>query len=234
MRTSMMGYAPIFVAMAAANALAASATFVAPDGTAECTLSGIQVTANGNATMTVTGCAPFTDGPPTEPPPPPPPPPTTGDVVLFDLTPDRNRVFVPGCIDGRDWRTTDCEYNGSAKYGRLYAARFQLGANDSIGLKLDRAETGEDSAEFLGVVSTSPGLIYSADGKCVLSAPAQSVQVADAIYAENSTFTIPGIGTFAGPSYCVMPSGVPLYLTFTPVLSGCGENLICRAQLVDR
>lgn len=229
-----MRYSPIFAAILAANAWAATATFRAPGGEANCTLEAISVTSAGNATMTVTGCAPFGGpGPTPTPTPPPPPPPGNTDLVVFDLTPDRNRVFIPGCIGGQDWLHTDCEYNGSAKYGRIYAARFQLGANDSVGLKIDRAETGENSAEFMGVVSTVPGLIYSADAWCVASPPAQSVQVADAIYAANASVAIPGIGGI-DPNLCVMPAGVDLYFSFTPVLSGCGENLICRAQLVDR
>lgn len=211
-----MRYSPIFAALLAANAWAASATFRAPGGEAVCTLEAITVSASGNATMTVTGCAPF-GGPgptPTPTPTPPPPPPGNPDLVVFDLTPDRNRVFIPGCIDGQDWRTTDCEHNGSARYGRIYAARFQLGTNDAVGLKIDRAETGEDSAEFLGVVSTVPVLIYSADARCVLSAPAQSVMVADAVYAANASISIPGIGGI-DPNLCVMPVGQDAFLSFT-------------------
>lgn len=232
---------PLFVALFYASALAhaAVATFIAPDGSVVCTLGSVQVNAAGNATMTVTGCKAFD----CEIQPPQPPPVVTGDpgsgvwapnnkTTIFDLSKTSNRTFVPGCIDGQSWNTTNCEYQSGLVAGHIYGARTRVGVNGNKLLKIERAETGEASSSVHGVVSQEPGAVVTSNPKCAFTSSSQSIEIQDSVWAANSQIDIGGV--VYDFSTCVMPANAPLYLNFTPDDGRCGNSIECRVQVIER
>lgn len=230
-----------------AAASAEIATIVYPDGPQDCQFEALQVSPS-TLVLAVSGCARGSQ-PPTPTPPPPAPPPsgdpghglwtTPGGVIVFDLSASSNRTFLPGCIDGRDWKTSNCEYEGGLAAGVAYAARVRLGRNTTQTLKFDLAETGEASSEVRGALSSIPGDLQSQAPNCLFGGARQRITLADTEYASAVVpITIPvppGFPPIPGlepKPMCVVPADTLLYLNFTPADPDCGDGILCRAQLI--
>lgn len=246
MKLLSFGIAVAIGVMVAAVASAEVATIVYPDGPQDCQFEALQVSPS-NLTLAVSGCY---RSPQSPSPPPPPPPPVSGDpgsgvwvspggTIVFDPSTMSNRTFLPGCIDGRDWKTSNCEYEGGLAAGVSYAARVRLGRNTTRTFKFDLAEAGEVSSEVRGALSSIPGDLQSQAPNCLFGGTKQRITVADAEYAEAvGTINIPVVpglppipGTEPEPM-CVVPADTLLYLSFTPFDPRCGKNILCRALLI--
>lgn len=246
-----MKFNPLFIAaaiglMAGVSASAEIATIVYPDGPQDCQFEALQVSPS-NLTLAVSGCY-RSPQPPS--PPPSPPPSVSGDpgsgvwvspggTVVFDPSPTSNRTFLPGCIDGRDWKTSNCEYEGGLAAGGTYAARVRLGRNTAKTFKFDLAEAGEASSEVRGALSSIPGDLQSQAPNCLFGGAKQRIVVADAEYADAGGSinipVVPGLPPIPGAApepMCVVPADTLLYLSFTPSDPGCGQSLLCRALLI--
>ncbi len=169
-------------------------------------------------------------------------PPGQQNVIVFDLSPTSNRLFVPGCINGEDWQTTGCGHNGSLQSGTTYAARItfpssHLGKvpdqNNTDRYKIDRAEAGETSGGGVaqGAVTTTPGEITASDPHCQIG-PENGFTI-DIARTNSCPTTLPTGGTINPcEGYCVVPENTQLYLSFRPQQT-CGSTDICRVQLLD-
>lgn len=233
--------------MVGVAASAEIATIVYPDGPQDCQFEALQVSPT-NLTLRVSGCNLSAQPPPPTPPPPAPPPSgdpghglwtTPGGVIVFDFSPTNNRTFLPGCIDGRDWERSNCEYEGGLVAGVTYAARVRVGRNASQNLKFDLAETGEASSEVYGALSSIPGDLQSQAPNCLFGGARQRITLADAEYAAavgpimiSVPPGFPPIPGLAPEPMCVVPADTQLYLNFTPANPDCGSTILCRAQLI--
>lgn len=238
-----------FVAIIAGclSALADTARIEFPDGAKECAFQALTVSPS-NTTLTVSGCYLGGQSPPSVPPPPVSGDPGSGvwvtptGVTVFDLSASSNRTFVPGCIDGRNWQQTDCEYSGSMKAGAIYAARVRVPRNSHVNLKFDRAETGEvdGGSGVRGALSSIPGDTQTGTPSCIFGEVDPYLSVADTENAAASAAAdvcslLPpelrgGCQPIEPP--CVVAPDTVYYLNFTPTLSGCGSGSECRVQLI--
>lgn len=227
-------------------ALADTARIDFPDGSKDCTFQALTVSPS-NTTLTVFGC--YLGGPTSHP----PPPPVSGDpgsgiwvtptgVTVFDLSPSSNRNFIPGCIDGRNWQQTNCEYDGSLKAGKIYAARIRVSRDGGLNLKFDRAETGEvdGGSGVRGALSSIPGDTQTGTPACLFGEIDPYITVADQVRAASLAANdfcalLPpelrgGCQPIEPP--CVAAADAVYYLNFTPTLPSCGNGAECRVQLI--
>lgn len=214
-----------------------------PDGTKECTFQALTVSPS-SATLTVSGC--YLGG--TAEPHTTPPPPVSGDpgsgvwvtptgVIVFDLSANSNRTFVPGCIRGENWNSTNCEYDGSLKAGQIYAARVKVPRSGQMNLKFDRAETGEadGGSGVRGALSSIPGDTQTGSPACVFGAVDPYITVSTSAGDQDFCSFLPadlrgGCQPVEPP--CSVVADTLYYLNFTPTLPSCGNGAECRVQLI--
>lgn len=224
--------------------LADTARIDFPDGTKDCTFQALNVSPS-NTTLTVSGC--YLGGTVEQP----PPPSVSGDpgsgvwvtptgVAVFDLSPNSNRTFIPGCIRGENWVTTNCEYDGSLKFGQTYAARVKIPRSGQMNLKFDRAETGEadGGSGVRGALSSIPGDIQTGSPACVFGALDPYITVIDQAVATATvdfcSLLPPELRNGCRPiePACAVAADTTYYLNFTPTLASCGGGSECRVQLI--
>lgn len=138
---------------------------------------------------------------------------------------------MPGCIDGQDWRT-GCPYNGGIAYGQVFGARVKLSEKTTRVVKVDRAETGEDSAAVRGALSAVPGATSATDPRCIFNPINQQLEIQDTVAAKefDAAWAAFGLANTA----CVVPSGVQLYFNFTADDQRCGNGFECRVQVISQ
>lgn len=185
-----------------------------------------------------------TPEPSPSPTPTPTPPPNFGDpgsglwisptgVVVFDPSSTSNRTFIPGCIRNENFLTSDCEYNGSMKFGTKYAIRISIESGEIISGKFDRAEAQEQFSGVVGALSTIPGDITPINPKCSFEEISPYF-----LYSEQSQqvceFNInKGIIECKDmQNSCNISPDILYYINFTPTQPSCGTTVDCRVQFI--
>lgn len=236
--------------------LTAATTFVAanpieintPSTVLKCAYSNLSIDNVGKISVnTLTECTTPSTQPPINPPVITPPPvtnsidPGTGvwsppnnqNIIVFDIDPKNTRNYIPGCIGGKDWKTTNCNWEGSTNKNKIYSARMQLLPGTMAMLKWDRAESGEigqGASDFYGAVSLNYGEISSQKLFCNFPVGAQYLTVEDQKSKDASDAYWKSIG-IPNPlaTNCIVPTNAKFYINFKSANENCGNaNFICR------
>ena len=157
------------------------------------------------------------DTPPVKPPPPKPEPsPPTPGVRTVD--PGKGLTFLPTCVNGRHWATSNCEFTGSMRGDLVYAIRVdnaQGSTNSFREARISRSETGDSRVPYQIAVSTVPGK-FDVKSVCTSSSSVTT------LYAGVSH-----------PRACPVPLGV-VYVNVRVVGNSkdqCGRGLTCRPKV---
>lgn len=158
--------------------------------------------------------------PPQEPPgtpQPPTEPPVPGAIVV---EPGYGLTFLPNCVNGVHWATTNCEFTGSIGRDQRWAIMVDNSAGSQTSFNyvtVSRSETGDSSMHYQVAVSTRAG-DFDVSPHCI----------------NNSTVTTAWEGAGVGNA-CPVPLG-KLYVNVrvnpsTPNGHLCGSQLTCRPKV---
>lgn len=177
----------------------------------------VNITTQGGLT-----CVDVPEVPPEVPPGngPPEPPETPPNTRVVD--PGAGMTFLPSCVNGVHWASTNCEFTGSMRHNEYFAIRVDNRNGNTTSFQtvnVSRSETGDSRVVYEIAVSTEPG----------------NFQVASRC-KNNSRITVAYEGS--GANACLVPLRI-MYVNVRTVRSqesgqpveNCGRGLTCRPKI---